>query len=193
MNIFGIGGAELILIIIIMLMVAGPKRMIHWSYILGQYMAKLQKMWVQVAAMIQQEMDDAGVDIQVPKEMPNRQSLNKMAQDTLKSYAEPIESVRQEMRDDMRQLNKDIDMSEPRAVATRGRKGAGREAVAAQETVEKQQQAVAATLGAWGQANTTPPSASTNNSDDSQPQPSNGNQPETSDDLGSWSNPQRDE
>ena len=189
MNIFGIGGAELILIIIIMLMVAGPKRMIHWSYILGTYIAKLQRMWAEFAAMIQKEMDDAGVDVEIPKEVPNRQSMNKMVQDTWKNYGQPytqpIEEVRKEMRDGMRQLNKDVDMSEPRAVATAGRKGAGRAAAEQSDKTTTQP----ANLGTWsGEQKTTPNGDTSGNN-------SNGQHPEAASesDFGSWSNPKRDE
>ena len=36
MNIFGLGGAELVVIIVIMLVVAGPTRMVSWAYIKGE-------------------------------------------------------------------------------------------------------------------------------------------------------------
>ncbi len=37
MNFFSIWAAELILILILLFVVAGPKRMIQWSYYLGRY------------------------------------------------------------------------------------------------------------------------------------------------------------
>ena len=36
MDILGIGGGELVLIVLVMLVVAGPKRMIQWAYIAGK-------------------------------------------------------------------------------------------------------------------------------------------------------------
>jgi len=89
-NIFGVGGAELILIIFIMLVVAGPKRMITWAYIMGTYIGKLQNMWKEVAEALQKEMDSAGVDVQVPKNIPTRQNLNTWVQDTAKNVSNPV-------------------------------------------------------------------------------------------------------
>lgn len=76
MEIFGVGGAELVAILIIMLVVAGPKRMIQWAYILGQYVAKIRSMWADVMAGVQKELDAAGMDVQLPKTMPTRAELN---------------------------------------------------------------------------------------------------------------------
>lgn len=52
MDILGIGGWELVAIIIIMLVVAGPKRMIQWSYTAGKYVAIMRKMWAETAKQI---------------------------------------------------------------------------------------------------------------------------------------------
>ena len=63
MEIFGVGGAELAAILIIMLIVAGPKRMIQWAYVLGQYMAKARAMWAETMTYVQKELNDAGMDV----------------------------------------------------------------------------------------------------------------------------------
>ena len=101
MNVFGIGGPELIAILIIMLVFAGPKRMIHWSYILGQYVAKFRTMWSQTVDVIQKEFDDAGVDIQLPKDVPTRGSLNKTISDALQPITKPIEESMAEVQKDL--------------------------------------------------------------------------------------------
>ena len=41
MDILGVGGWEIVAILLIMLIVAGPKRMISWSYTLGKYVSQL--------------------------------------------------------------------------------------------------------------------------------------------------------
>ncbi|MBI1281977.1 MAG: hypothetical protein GC179_27880 [Anaerolineaceae bacterium] len=76
MEIFGVGGAELAAILIIMLIVAGPKRMIQWAYVLGQYVAKFRSIWADVMDGVQKELDEAGMDVQLPKTMPTRADLN---------------------------------------------------------------------------------------------------------------------
>lgn len=93
MNILGIGGPEFILIFIIMLIVAGPKRMIAWSYTLGTYIARFRRMWEETVDVLQKEFDDAGVDVKVPRELPTRASLNQQAAKALSSVTRPVQSV----------------------------------------------------------------------------------------------------
>lgn len=101
MNIFGVGGPELIAILIIMLVFAGPKRMIHWAYILGQYVAKFRVIWSQTVDLVQQEFDDAGVDIKIPKDLPTRQNLNKSVATAFKPMSQPIQDSLDEVKKDM--------------------------------------------------------------------------------------------
>lgn len=108
MNIFGVGGPELIAILIIMLVFAGPKRMIHWSYIMGQYIAKFRVIWSQTVDLVQKEFDDAGVDIKIPKQPPTRQNFNKTVSDALKPMTQPFEESLNEVKGDIESV-KDID------------------------------------------------------------------------------------
>lgn len=101
MNIFGVGGAELLAILIIMLVFAGPKRMIHWSYVLGQHVAKFRVIWSQTVDLVQKEFDDAGVGIQIPKEPPTRSSINKAISDTMKPVSQPIQQSLDEVKKDV--------------------------------------------------------------------------------------------
>jgi mttA/Hcf106 family len=93
MNILGIGGWELLAILLIMLLVAGPKRMIHWAYILGQYVAKFRAMWSETVDVIQKEFDDAGVGIQIPKDIPTRGNLNKQIGKAMESVTRPVKDT----------------------------------------------------------------------------------------------------
>lgn len=90
MEIFGIGTAELIAILIIMLIVAGPKRMIQWAYILGQYTAKARAMWAETMAYVQKEFQQAGVDVELPKEIPTRASLNREISKQVEKAIAPV-------------------------------------------------------------------------------------------------------
>ena len=101
MNFFGVGGAEIIAILVIMLVFAGPKRMIHWSYILGTYVSKFRKMWSQTVDLVQKEFDDAGVDITLPKEPPTRQNLNRAITDAVKPVTNPVQQSIDEVKKDM--------------------------------------------------------------------------------------------
>ncbi len=104
MNILGIGGAELVAILIIMLVVAGPQRMVRWAYIMGRQFAKLQKLWQEAAAVLQKEFDEAGVDVQVPKQIPTRGEFQNQVRSAVKPLTRPIEEVTSEIGRDMDNL-----------------------------------------------------------------------------------------
>jgi Sec-independent protein translocase protein TatA len=98
MEIFGIGTTELIAILIIMLVVAGPKRMIQWAYILGRYTAKLRRMWGEMMAMVQREFDEAGLDVNVPKDIPTRNNLANQMKDALSGVTRPVQDALDEVK-----------------------------------------------------------------------------------------------
>jgi Sec-independent protein translocase protein TatA len=98
MELFGIGTAELIAILIIMLVVAGPKRMLYWAYILGQYTAKLRRMWAETMAVVQREFDTAGMDITVPKEIPTRSSIVSQMNSALSGMTRPVQAALDEAK-----------------------------------------------------------------------------------------------
>lgn len=104
MEIFGIGGAELVAIFIIMLVVAGPKRMIQWAYILGQYTAKARAVWSQVMAGVQREMDAAGMNVQIPKTMPTTQTLLNPASSVWAGITRPVQDVVHEVGAELSQV-----------------------------------------------------------------------------------------
>lgn len=65
MNILGVGPTELIIVFLLMLMVAGPKRMARWAYVLGVYMGKFRDMWQEASTMIKKELAEAGIEPEV--------------------------------------------------------------------------------------------------------------------------------
>ena len=101
MDILGVGGWELVAILLIMLVVAGPKRMISWSYTLGKYVAQLRHMWAETAEMLQKEFDEAGVDVHVPKDIPTRATLNQEIGRALtpvtKPFQESLDATKREL------------------------------------------------------------------------------------------------
>ena len=101
MNILGVGAAELVAILLIMLVFAGPKRMIHWSYVLGQHVAKFRKIWSETVDLVQKEFDEAGVDIKLPKEPPTRKSLNRTVSDAVKPMTQPVQDSLDEVKKDL--------------------------------------------------------------------------------------------
>lgn len=101
MNVLGVGGSELLIVLLIMLVIAGPKRMIHWSYVLGQHMAKFRRMWSETVDIVQQEFDEAGVGIQLPKDVPTRGSLQKQAGKVVGGVTAPVQDTLKEVNTQM--------------------------------------------------------------------------------------------
>lgn len=101
MNILGVGAWELVAILLIMLVFAGPKRMIHWSYVLGQHVAKFRKIWSETVDLVQKEFDDAGLDIKLPKEPPTRQNLNRTLTEAVKPVTNPLQESLDEVKKDL--------------------------------------------------------------------------------------------
>ncbi len=113
MNILGIGAPELIVILMIAIIVAGPKRMIRWAYVLGQYVGKLRIMWGDVAKMIQAEVDAAGLDVQVPTDLPNRANVSRMIQQAAKPLSDPLNKAAREVEDEYRRTQKEVSAVKP--------------------------------------------------------------------------------
>lgn len=122
MNVFGIGGWELVLILLIMLIVAGPKRMAQWAYVLGTWTAKLRVMWEEVAESLQKELNESGIDVQVPKTPPTRASIQRSLeeygkhvmdaagnpQEELKKIEQDIKGVQQQVKGEMESVDKEV-------------------------------------------------------------------------------------
>ena len=104
MDILGIGGWELVAIFVIMLVVAGPKRMIAWSYTLGRYVSMLRKMWADTAVMLQKEFDEAGVDMKVPTTLPTRGTIKREVTKAFSEVTKPIEDTVKEVKSELEPL-----------------------------------------------------------------------------------------
>ncbi|MFN8375976.1 MAG: hypothetical protein U0694_24275 [Anaerolineae bacterium] len=107
MNFFGIGGWELVAFLLIALVVAGPKRMIQWAYVLGVYMAKFRGMWAETMKLIEKEFRNAGLDVEVPKQLPtSRTILREQVSKTFKPITKPI-------NDTLKEVNSSLQITPP--------------------------------------------------------------------------------
>jgi Sec-independent protein translocase protein TatA len=108
MEIFGVGGGELLAILIIMLVVAGPKRMIQWAYILGKYTAKARRVWADTMTYVQKEFEQAGLNVELPKEPPTRANLTRMVSKqvgkAMAPVTKPIQDVLNEASAEIKQF-----------------------------------------------------------------------------------------
>ena len=98
MNILGVGGWEIAVIFIIALIFAGPKRMMQWAFIAGKYMGQLRVMWRNMMKTIQKEFDESGVDIQLPKDIPTRKDVSRLAGQALAPFSEPMKQAMDEVQ-----------------------------------------------------------------------------------------------
>ena len=111
MEIFGIGGAEMVAIFVIMLVVAGPKRMIQWAYVLGQYVSKAREMWAEVMVGVQKEIDAAGLDVKLPTTLPTRANLNSLTNPVSNVWAgitAPVQDVMNDVSTEIKQTHSEL-------------------------------------------------------------------------------------
>ncbi|NWG18252.1 MAG: hypothetical protein HXY41_16640 [Chloroflexi bacterium] len=118
MEILGVGGAEFIAIFIIALIVAGPKRMMQWAYLMGKYTAKLRALWGETMMYIQQEMKEAGMEVDLPKEPPTRAKLNRQINKALDPVTRPLRETLEETR---AKVNAEAVKKQPAVAESNGR------------------------------------------------------------------------
>jgi Sec-independent protein translocase protein TatA len=107
-NIFGVGGAELVLIFVIMLVVAGPKRMLRWAYVFGQFVGKLRTIWDNVMEIIQAEVDAAGMDVEIPRELPTRRNVTKWFNEQTRDVTNPLQEDIDRIENTLGQARRDL-------------------------------------------------------------------------------------
>ena len=172
MNIFGVGTTELVIIVLIMLIVAGPKRMVRWAYHIGVYVGKFRKMWSEVVDVVQKEIDEAGVDVKIPKEIPTRQNIGKYVSEIAKPYTKELEQAAKEVQNPVKESLDVADTTMKAAAASLAKPKTAKK-------TSKQAPPAESTFGTWGQN-----SSANSNTDNTAPKSTeNGH-------LGAWSQPQ---
>lgn len=104
MNILGVGGPELVIILLLMLIVAGPKRMIQWAYVMGTYIAKFRRMWAETVDVLQHEFDEAGVDVTIPKDLPTRGNMRSQAAKMMSTVTDPVKETMGQLDAEVKQI-----------------------------------------------------------------------------------------
>jgi Sec-independent protein translocase protein TatA len=104
MNILGMGEVELLAILVIMLIVLGPKGMARWAYTFGQYTAKMRRMWIEAMTLLQKEFKEAGIDVDLPKEVPTRRTLNKQVTKAIGSVTRPVQDTLDEVNSELQDI-----------------------------------------------------------------------------------------
>ena len=89
MNILGVGPGELLVIFVIALVVAGPKRMIQWAYQIGRYTARFRAMAQETMAAFQKELAAAGLD-DVTKDLASLQSTKFDVMKEVSKIVDPV-------------------------------------------------------------------------------------------------------
>jgi len=102
----GVGILELLVVLVLALIVAGPQRMIAWSYTLGRWINLIRRLWGQTAVALQQELDAAGVDVQVPKDIPTRDDLQREVGRVVNKYGAPLSEPLNEVKGDLASITR---------------------------------------------------------------------------------------
>lgn len=108
MSLFGVGIMELVLVVMIALIVAGPKRMIQWAYMTGRFIAQIQHTWSKAIEAMQKEFDEAGVDLHLPKDPMNPQEMRRFKEEALKPIREPMEQAIRDYHEEQRNLYNEV-------------------------------------------------------------------------------------
>jgi sec-independent protein translocase protein TatB len=82
MNILGIGVPEIAIIVLIILVVAGPERAMRWAYIFGREMGKIRAMAAEAMAAFRAEIEAAGLDKDLDDLRETGKQLQKMVNET---------------------------------------------------------------------------------------------------------------
>jgi len=122
MEIFGVGGAELVAILIIMLVVAGPKRMIQGADGTATHTAKARAMCAENKTYVQKELNEAGMEIELPKDIPTRGSFNneisKQVQKAVAPISKPLQETIDAAKTEVQQIKADATITDNGAVKT---------------------------------------------------------------------------
>lgn len=101
MNILGLGPAELVMILLIMLVVAGPKRMAQWAYVAGQLFAQVRVMWQDMMGIVQEELQEAGME---PEVMDTLRKLSSNTRSLRGASRQLTQSVNEQTRKQLDQM-----------------------------------------------------------------------------------------
>jgi len=112
MEIFGVGGVEFLLIIIIAMVVAGPKRVVQWAYYVGKFFARVRKIWGEMMTVIQKEMNEAGMNIELPKTPPTRQSISQATRDMLKPYTKELDEAQKDIERNLENVQRELSIKQ---------------------------------------------------------------------------------
>ena len=108
MSLFGVGIMELALVIMIALIVAGPKRMLQWAYLAGRFLAQAQHTWSKAISAMQKEFDEAGVDLHLPKDPTNREEMRRFKEEAFKPIRQPMEQAIRDYHEEQRNLYNEV-------------------------------------------------------------------------------------
>jgi Sec-independent protein translocase protein TatA len=155
MNILGIGGPELIIILLLMLIVAGPKRMIQWAYIMGTYVAKFRRMWAETVDVLQHEFDEAGVGVQIPKDLPTRGSIRSQAAKMMSTVTDPVKETMGQLDAEVKQIGTATSAA-AQSVKTTARTSNGHAASRASSAARSPASHMSDGFGSWSSHETRP-------------------------------------
>ncbi|TVR24081.1 MAG: hypothetical protein EA396_02150 [Anaerolineaceae bacterium] len=120
MSIFGIGIWEIVMIMLIALIVAGPRRLLNWAYVTGRFFAQMRQLWDRTVSAMQKEIDSAGVDFKLPKDPTDRRAMRRLAEDAVRPLREPMEKAMRDYEAERNGIQKELSAGDDRKVDQAG-------------------------------------------------------------------------
>ncbi len=132
MNFFNVGGGELLVIVLLALLMFGPKDIMNIMRTIGKYTRAASKAWAQIVASLQGEIMPEDV-----REIVNetQESIGEVRQ-TFKGIGESMNEIQASVREDVKDLDKPLRVTMPDTLAevrAEARKTEGKKRAAAQD------------------------------------------------------------
>lgn len=99
-GIFGVGLAEMLIIVVVILVIGGPKNAVKWARDLGVMLSKVRKMWSAMVKELEKEMgDDAKELVKVSQELrQNVVDIRTAPQKVIREAAKMIDETQKETK-----------------------------------------------------------------------------------------------
>jgi len=94
-NILGIGLPQIAIVLVLSLVLFGPKQMMQYAYQAGRFLSKARAMWEEAARNMQSEIQASGIDLKEFKDIGQglRQDMNQVVGDVNGTIATNLNSV----------------------------------------------------------------------------------------------------
>ncbi len=113
MNFFNIGGGELLVIILLALLMFGPKDIMNIMRTVGKYARAASKAWAQIVASLQGDI----MPEEIREAVDDTQNSIKEVRQTFRGIGESMNEIQTAVREDVKDLDKPLQVAMPNTLA----------------------------------------------------------------------------